>query len=45
METILESDDGPAVAYHLAKNPTELYRPNAMMSVSKCLSWAAFLPV
>ena len=30
METILESDDGPAVAYHLAKNPTELYRLNAM---------------
>lgn len=30
METILESDDGPAVAYHLAKHPTELYRLNAM---------------
>lgn len=30
METILESDDGPSLAYHLAKNPTELYRLNAM---------------
>jgi hypothetical protein len=30
METILESDDGPSVAYYLAKNPTELYKLNAM---------------
>ena len=30
METILETEDGPSVAYYLAKNPTELYRLNAM---------------
>jgi hypothetical protein len=30
MGVILDSDDGPAVAYYLAKNPTELYRLNAM---------------
>lgn len=30
METILESDDGPSLAYYLAKNPTELYKLNAM---------------
>lgn len=30
METILDEDDGPSVALYLARNPTELYRLNAM---------------